>query len=259
MTLQQTITKGEPYRETKTPLLRPVQVEEFKEEKARLEGELAAPPQMRSRIQDIGQVVKQLKNLDRQLEVFTPREYGRGEIDQARAREKYLRGKWSGDGMPTQAEMRRNPPGAVDKHRAWEERNKEIILEWKNIRLRLLQGGQLNTTSQARDAANIEMFRPVGGAQELNLDVAQITRPEMHFPPGVPASVVMTDEEITKVRELAPELADKLTMMAADFREKIKALIEPMMGMSGEEEVTPIDLELEKPKTAKKAVKSKED
>jgi hypothetical protein len=36
--------------------------------------------------------------------------------------------------MPSQEEMRKAPPGAVDKHMGWEKRNKPKIAEWKNLR-----------------------------------------------------------------------------------------------------------------------------
>ncbi|KKL86602.1 hypothetical protein LCGC14_1943120, partial [marine sediment metagenome] len=37
--------------------------------------------------------------------------------------EELLRESWL-NGMPTQAEMRRNPPGAVDKNTSWQKRTK---------------------------------------------------------------------------------------------------------------------------------------
>jgi hypothetical protein len=38
--------------------------------------------------------------------------------------------------MLSHEEMRKCPPGAVDRHRRWEKKNKKI-LEWQNIQRRL--------------------------------------------------------------------------------------------------------------------------
>jgi len=57
-------------------------------------------------------------------------------------------------GMLTTEEMRRNPVGAVDRHRLWERRNKVKILEWKNIRR------ALNQDSDEKDLSNVEVLRP---------------------------------------------------------------------------------------------------
>lgn len=59
-------------------------------------------------------------------------------------------------GMPTQYEMRTNPPGSVAKHMKWERTNKKDILRWKNARVRLEPG------SDDPDLANVELLRPSG-------------------------------------------------------------------------------------------------
>jgi hypothetical protein len=59
-------------------------------------------------------------------------------------------------GMPTVEEMRRNPAGAVDKHRRWEAANKVRKLERDNV-LHLL-----NPDDDSKDLTNIEMIRPSG-------------------------------------------------------------------------------------------------
>lgn len=58
------------------------------------------------------------------------------------------------DGMVVHEEMRRNPVGAVDRHRKWERANKDRILEWKNIRR------ALNPDSDEKDLANVDRLRP---------------------------------------------------------------------------------------------------
>ncbi len=57
-------------------------------------------------------------------------------------------------GMPTHEEMRRNPAGAVDKHRKWERANKTRILERQNI-LHLL-----NPDDDSKDLTNLDLLRP---------------------------------------------------------------------------------------------------
>jgi len=57
-------------------------------------------------------------------------------------------------GMPTHEDMRRNPAGAVDRHRKWEKANKERILERQNI-LHLL-----NPDDDSKDLTNLDLLRP---------------------------------------------------------------------------------------------------
>lgn len=233
--MQKDPKKGEPYQETTTPLLRPEQVSDFSDEKRGMESMLQAPDHIRNQIQDVGAIVRQLKSLSNQLEVFAPRAYEHGDqTDIAIRREKSLREKIV-QGMPTAREQRRNPPGNVDKHLKWEARNKQNILEWKNIRLRLHASGRLDLPANARDVANIEVYRPHDGRDEADLSVAQIVPKDHHFPPsGIAASVVLTEDELSKLKELAPEVADRITMMTSDFREQLKNLISPLIDHGGD-------------------------
>lgn len=59
-------------------------------------------------------------------------------------------------GMPTQYEMRANPPGTVAKHMRWEKGNKKDILRWKNAKVRL------EPDNEDPDLANTELLRPSG-------------------------------------------------------------------------------------------------
>ena len=158
------------------PLLRPHQVEEMREEVQRL-GEMLdpnAPEAVRASPMDRAEAVRQMRKLRRQLSASTPEPYPTADLDKAVAYERELRERFT-DGMPTSTEMRRNPPGAVDKHRAWERRHKDTILRWKNVRLRLHASGYGDDVRDARDVANVERFRPAGGAMaELPMDGAQI-------------------------------------------------------------------------------------
>ena len=150
------------FREETTPKLRPWQAEKLNEEKRRLEETLTAPPHIANQIQDRGMLARQLRRLNTQIETQIPKPYSAGDLDLAVARERELLEEIT-TGMPTQAEMRRNPAGARDKHRAWEKRNKIKILEWRNIRLRRRASGASEDPDDARDICNIEIHRPVGG------------------------------------------------------------------------------------------------
>ena len=59
-------------------------------------------------------------------------------------------------GMPTQYEMRANPPGSVAKHMKWEKGNKKDIMRWKHAKVRL------EHENDDPDLANVEILRPSG-------------------------------------------------------------------------------------------------
>ena len=134
---------SEAFQESTNSLFRPHQVEQTKDEIKRLEGTLNAPPHIAAQIQDRGEMTRQLRSLRRNLDQQAPKPYEISEKDSAVARSEQLKAEIL-EGMPTQAEMRRNPAGAVDKHRKWEKHNKLKILEWKNIQLRRHAGGDLD-------------------------------------------------------------------------------------------------------------------
>jgi hypothetical protein len=132
---------------TKT-YLRPNQIREMESEKATLLKQLESPY-----IENKGQVRKQLGMLTHNLESQTPPDLDGEKRDKiakeaAQLKEEILQG------MPSAEEMRKNPPGAVGKHMAWEKRNKTKILRWKNCQLMLEKG------SDDPDIANFERFRP---------------------------------------------------------------------------------------------------
>src|SRR4030066_4349 len=115
-------------------LLRPHQVPEMGDEKARLERAINNP-----HIQDKGEAQRALRRISSQIEKQTPIPYSGDEADKAVKREAYLREKIL-EGMPSQEEMRKAPSGAVGKHMAWEKRAKPLMNEWTAIRLRLNAG-----------------------------------------------------------------------------------------------------------------------
>ena len=184
----------EQFVEDTKPLLRPQQIEEMADEKQRLERTLEAPPHIRSQVQDVGAMRRQLRALNVQLEAQSPKPYPHADVDKAVKREKELREQFTA-GMPTQAEMRKTPTGAVDKHMAWERRNKKVIMEWKNIRLRLQQSGGIDGMYDARDVANIERYRPAGGSGELPMHNPLIAGKDIHIPPNVEIRNVASDDQ----------------------------------------------------------------
>lgn len=176
------------------PLLTPDQVSAAKEEINGLEGKLQNPL-----IQDKGQVYKQLMHAQKLFAEQAPRppestdEEGRmvRRADQLLAE--------IVEGMPSQEEMRKAPPGAVDKHMRWEKRNKQKIMEWKHIRRRLTAG------SSERDAANLEQHRPVSST--LNMDNAQITGKQFYMPATTSPVVTFSDEQLAFLKSAGIEPA----------------------------------------------------
>lgn len=191
------------------PLLRPDQLQSAQEEIKALEHKLSNPL-----IQDKGEVNKQLRRARHTLETQTPRPPENGEEkDRMVGRSKQLLSQIL-EGMPSQEEMRKAPPGAVDKHRQWEKRNKSRILEWKNLQLRLTVG------SGDREVANLERFRPK--TSTLNMDSAQIQGRHFFMPDTAGPSVVFTDQHLAVLRQLSPELADTVGMMSNAQRQEVK-------------------------------------
>ena len=149
-----------------TPLLRPHQMSEHQEEIRLTKEKLSNPA-----IQDKGAVQRQLRNLSLQYERQAPEALPAGEKDTAAKREAALREEIT-QGMLSQEEMRKNPPGAVDHHIRWERANKAKIMQWKNLRLQLAADTS-NPDTWDRDVANLERYRPAGARERVRLD-AQI-------------------------------------------------------------------------------------
>ena len=213
--------------ESTTQLMRQDQVQGQTAEGKRITDMLNDPrPHVQAQVQERGQAINNLQRINKTIQDQMPRAYGPTEIDAAISREGQLREKWMA-GMPTDSEMRRNPAGAVDKHRAWEARAKLDVLEWKNIRRRLLAGGNIDAPSDSRDIANIEMFRPVGGAQEMNLHNAQIDGKIMHYPrQGPVVGKPFSDDEISVLREYSPETVSLLCVADTETRDLIHEAVQ---------------------------------
>ena len=198
--------------QTHAPLLRIDQVEEMEGDREVLQRKLES-----KYIEDKGVVRDQLRRLERQLETQRPRPYASEEVDAAVKREAFLRSKWM-EGMLSQEEMRKCPPGAVDRHRAWERKHKRAIAEWQNIQRRLNAGGE------DREAASIERFRPT--TSTMNMDGAQIPGKNFYLPPPDAAlGVTFTEAEMAALRTLNPALAEKLALYTNAERAEVKTVL----------------------------------
>lgn len=150
-------------------LLRPAQMVEHEHEIKVAKDQLQDP-----RTQDKGAARKRVHDLTRQYEAQAPRPVD-GETKDAMHKEAtQLLGEIQ-QAMLTQEEMRKNPPGAVDRYRRGEGSRavKQKILKWKKLQL-MLNADQSHPSSWDRDAANIERFRPSGATDRFRAD-AQIT------------------------------------------------------------------------------------
>ena len=193
------------------PLLRPAQAEEARNEIKSLEARLQSP-----HIEDKGEVHRQLRRVRETMERQMPRAPSSGEEEGRMVR----RGAELLDeilvGMPSQEEMRKAPPGAVDKHMKWEARNKIKIQEWKNLQLRLCPG--------EAEAANLERHRPV--ASSLNMDNAHVPGKMFFLPPeGTGLPVTFSDEQLAVLHSLDPVLAGRVGQMTNRQRAEVKEIV----------------------------------
>lgn len=221
MTQANTAEKGR--LERTAPYLKQSQIEDMQSERKRLSETLNAPPHLRRAIQDPALMAKTLRGIEKSLNEDSPRPYEGSEKDAAVKREKELREKFVAD-MPTQAEMRRAPPGALDKHIMWEQKHEADIGEWKNIRRRQLESGMLPSSMSERSASNIELYRPAGGSGEMNMDNAQIPQTRTFYGLGG-RSTPFTDDELAVLKVLAPAIYEKVALLSADQRDEVKAAI----------------------------------
>ena len=192
------------------PLLRPHQVEEMTNQVKIAEAKLNNPA-----ILDKGEARKQLIRGRQSLVSQTPQP----PVDAAEEGRMVARSRHLLDtvltGMPSQEEMRKAPPGAVDKHMGWEKRNKLKILEWKNLQLRLRPG--------EREAANLERHRPVSST--LSMDNAVIAGQNFHIPAGVGATVTFSDSELDLCDALKPGLRETVGAMSNEQRQVVKDML----------------------------------
>jgi hypothetical protein len=212
-----------------TNLMKPNQVQEAKEELAHIDATLNAPPHVRARISDPRAMQKRRRALREQLDRYTPRPYARSELDAAIKEFNRLADEIHRD-MPSSAEMRRNPAGAVGKHMSWEKRNETNIPCYKHIGLRLLATGAVpDSLKHGGDITNVERLRPLDTPNDL-VDGAQIPKTtDYHFGAEVATSVLFSDEELKAADELDPDIAGALAVMDNEQRAILKRHIQEML------------------------------
>lgn len=191
------------------PLLRPDQVTNAKDEIKGLEAKLT-----NKHIEDKAEVARQLRRARQDFETQVPRAPETPEEEGRMVKRSRELLSQILVGMPSQEEMRKAPPGAINKHLEWERRNKAKILEWKYINLRLTAG------SNDREAANLEKHRPTGST--LNMDNAQIPGKQFFMPETTSPAVVFSDDQISLIRVLDPALADRLSTLSNPQRQIVK-------------------------------------
>ena len=129
-------------------LLRHRQRSEMQEERKNLEKQTKNP-----HVQHPGEIVKEMRRLDKQLVTQSPRQISSTEKDTLAKKKKELTEQIR-VGMLSHEDMRRNPTGAVHKHIQWEKENQSKIDLWKNIAI------QLEPENSDPDLSNLEMIRP---------------------------------------------------------------------------------------------------
>ena len=211
----------------KPDLLRPRQIANAHEEIRRIDDMLAQPQHVLQNV-DVPAAIKQRNALNKQLAELTPQPFAPEERDAAVRKVAELE-EGIKQGMCTAGEMRRNPPGAVDKHRSWERRKKPAIREWQRQRLRMHVSGMLgdDVPEDATDVANVEKLRPVGGSGEMNLDVAQIVRPSYFLPEKIASQNHASDEDRQRWTDLDSQL---LAEFAAKGEPRAKASLIRILG-----------------------------
>lgn len=207
-------------------LYRPTQVQDAKEELKRLEATLSAPPHIRARISDVGEMRRRRDGVKKELAAYTPQPFGVGEKDAALAEFDRLEGEIA-VGMPSSEEMRRNPSGAVSKHTDWEKRNLKKILRLKHVGLRLAAGGDLPSRVKfAGDISNIERIRPLNSFSQLPMDGAQIPKTrDIHIGTDIANAVIFSEEEMIQLSKNSPTLAASLAILPVEMRAALKDLL----------------------------------
>lgn len=193
-----------------TAILRPNQVSDYAHTKESLQNKLK-----NDHIQDKSAVRGQLKRAERDYDRQAPKLYLDSEVDGKLKEGEELLEKIK-VGMPSGEEMRKNPPGAVNKHRTWERRNKSNIESWKEIQLRL------NVGTDDHDIANLERHRPTHST--LNMHGAQIEGTQYHMGDEVGKTVVLSSDELVLIKERAPDVYAKLCVLDADQRALAKQM-----------------------------------
>jgi len=219
-------------------LLRPNQVKEAQGELASIKEMLNAPPHIGNQISDRRGMGQRGKRLEKQLDEFSPRAYKSEEKDAAVARFNQLAQDLR-VGMPSSEEMRRNPPGAVQKNLAWEKRNKENIKEYKHRGLRLLAGGDEPNSTYGDAITNVELLRPLNNSEDLSMQGAQIPRGTDYHGLNNANSVTFSEEHLDALEQIDPELVEKAALLTTEERQRIKEILDGTLSSTPVEEDEP--------------------
>ena len=194
--------------------LRPRQITELEQDRRDLNAAKANPL-----IQDKATVAKQLKAVEGMLESGTPPDLSPQQRDNVSKKIKELEADIR-VGMPSAQEMRRMPAGAIDRHQAWEKRNKNNILFWKDLQLSLHKG------DQGPNLANIERLRPmqtVEGRQDGNfIEPKSFSFPSEEFTSRYDDVFGKADEERHPIFDLQDE---KAAVEVEELREQTRKLL----------------------------------
>lgn len=204
-------------------LLRPHQVDAQRDEISIIEKRLDNP--LERKHVNVKDQVKLHGKLAHSLETQAPKAFSAEQLDDAIKLEKQLREDIIGPDMCTRQEMRKNPSGATDKHLKWIRRTGKLAQQWKNLRLRLGASGHdfgNGIDGDAHNLANLELYRPDGGAGELNMVNEQIEGLDFH---GGNQTVVFSTEEMLAIKEEFPEVYAKMAFLEPEQRELIKQQI----------------------------------
>lgn len=191
-----------------TASLRPSQVQEFKDEKQRIEDQLAG--KNGSQLQDAGSARKQLRNIEHILATQAPKELKGKEKDAAVKRIETLKGNIQ-KGMPSKEEMRKCPSGAINKHTTWEKNTKADVSEYKELML------QTNPGTDDAEIASIEKLRP--NKSTLNIHNELVEGQQFHNIENVTGgTVTFSDSDLALIKQRAPEIYGKLALMDNEGR-----------------------------------------
>lgn len=212
----------------KAPLLRPHQVREAKEEMQQIDAAMDASRRISGLHVDRREMNARKKRLASQLDQLTPRPFAIGEKDAAVKRWNELADSIKSD-MPSSEEMRRNPPGARQKQTAWHEKHKHEVQEWKNIGLRLREGGDVPAPEFTHED-NVEILRTWKRSNDVSMDHAQIPKTrDIHIGADIVNTVVFSDAEEAALKEVDPEIAGALAVLDNDKRALIKDFLAGIM------------------------------
>ena len=201
------------------PLLRPRQAEEAKSELKAIEAKLRS-----DKTEDKADLQRQFMRMNKTVNDQLPKLPVDGEEEgRMVARSKHLLSEIV-PAMCSQEEMRKAPPGSVDKYQKGENSKaiKNKILEWKNLELRLKPGEE--------EAANLERHRPVGST--LNMDNAYIPGKQIYIPEGVGRTVTFNDEQMAALRAISPQIAEMLGILPNQARAEVKQALTGGIGLA---------------------------